>query len=199
MIVRAYYNDIYENTLLVKCSDDAVETCEQVNRTTILYNAQKAVVGYNIQMPYESDVLGLQLMNEALLASINAVLEVDVQQTLVHDFTKYIVVGKVLECKPHPDSDHLHVCQVDVKDEVLQIVCGAHNVAENQLVVVAKINAVMPSGLLIKHSSLRGVASHGMLCSAYELGIVKEKIKGIMILGDSYQVGDVFEEVTHVR
>ncbi|OIN99156.1 MAG: phenylalanine--tRNA ligase subunit beta [Desulfovibrionaceae bacterium CG1_02_65_16] len=100
-----------------------------------------------------------------------------------------IVVGRVLECDAHPDSDHLHVCSVDVgAGEALQIVCGAPNVAKGQLVPVARIGAVMPDGMQIKKGKLRGVASHGMICSERELGL-SEDHSGIMVLPDSLTPG----------
>ena len=61
-----------------------------------------------------------------------------------------LVVGKVIECRNHPDSDHLHVCKVDIGDEILNIVCGAPNVRENIKVVVAKIGAKLPGGEIKK-------------------------------------------------
>jgi phenylalanyl-tRNA synthetase beta chain len=70
-----------------------------------------------------------------------------------------IVVGHVLECADHPDSDHLHVCSVDVGGpEALQIVCGGANVAKGQKVPVAPIGTTMPGGMQIKKGKLRGVA-----------------------------------------
>ena len=75
-----------------------------------------------------------------------------------------LIIGKVLECSMHPDSDHLHVCKVDVGEEVLQIVCGAPNVREGLKVIVALPGAVLPGGT-IKKGSIRGVESNGMLCS----------------------------------
>ncbi|MBT0755595.1 YtpR family tRNA-binding protein, partial [Campylobacter upsaliensis] len=96
----------------------------------------------------------------------------------------HVVVGKVLSCVDHENSDHLHVCEVDVGSEVLQIVCGAPNVAAGQFVACALIGAIMPSGLEIKAAKLRGVASSGMLCSSTELGLPKLN-NGIMLLDDS--------------
>ena len=81
-----------------------------------------------------------------------------------------LVIGKVIECEPHPDSDHLHVCQVDVGSETLQIVCGAPNVRKGLKVIVALNGAVLPGGE-IKKSTIRGVESNGMLCSIAELGL----------------------------
>jgi len=105
-----------------------------------------------------------------------------------------IVVGHVLECADHPDSDHLHVCSVDVGGpEVLQIVCGAPNVAKGQKVPVALIGTTMPGGMQIKKGKLRGVASHGMICSERELGLSEEH-EGIMVLPDSFAPGALLTE-----
>ena len=82
-----------------------------------------------------------------------------------------ITVGEVLECEMHPDSDHLHVCKVQVSsDEVLQIVCGAPNVRKGLKVIVALPGAVLPE-ITIKKGVIRGVESNGMLCALNELGI----------------------------
>lgn len=82
-----------------------------------------------------------------------------------------LVVGEVIECEMHPDSDHLHVCKVNVGKEVLQIVCGAPNVRKGLKVIVALDGAVLPGGFKIKKAMKRGVESNGMLCSLLELGI----------------------------
>lgn len=95
-----------------------------------------------------------------------------------------IVVGFVKEKVKHENSDKLSICQVDVGNEILQIVCGAQNVAQGQFVAVALKDALMPNGMEIKEAKLRGVDSCGMLCSSTELGF--EKINdGIMLLDDS--------------
>ena len=82
-----------------------------------------------------------------------------------------LVVGKVLTCVPHQDSDHLHLCEIDVGHEVLPIVCGADNIAAEQIVIVAKEGAVLPGDFKIKESEIRGAVSKGMVCSLDELGI----------------------------
>ena len=82
-----------------------------------------------------------------------------------------LVIGEVLECEMHPDSDHLHVCKVNIKDEVLQIVCGAPNVRKGLKVIVALPGAKLPGGVTINKSMKRGVESNGMLCSIAELGL----------------------------
>ena len=83
-----------------------------------------------------------------------------------------VVVGHVLTCVDHPDSDHMHVTTVDVgAEEPVQIVCGAPNIAAGIKVPVATIGAVLPGDFKIKKSKLRGVASCGMCCSQRELGM----------------------------
>lgn len=82
-----------------------------------------------------------------------------------------LVIGKVLTCEDHPNSDHLHVTTVDLGDHVEQIVCGAPNVGKDQYVIVAKVGAVLPGNFQIKASKIRGIESNGMICSLKELGI----------------------------
>ena len=82
-----------------------------------------------------------------------------------------LVIGQVKTCKNHPDSDHLHICTVDVGDEILNIVCGAPNVREGLKVIVAKAGATLPGDVKIKKGIIRGAESNGMLCSIAELGI----------------------------
>ena len=107
-----------------------------------------------------------------------------------------LVVGKVLTCNDHPDSDHLHLTTVDVGDEVLNIVCGAPNCRVGLKVIVAKDGAILPGGT-IKKGVIRGQESNGMLCSLLELGVDKELLddnscshNGIEELDDSFNVGD---------
>ncbi|MFA5542680.1 MAG: phenylalanine--tRNA ligase subunit beta [Bacilli bacterium] len=105
-----------------------------------------------------------------------------------------IVVGHVLTKEKHPNSDHLNVLTVDVKEEVLQIVCGASNVDKGQYVIVAKVGAVLPGDFQIKRSKIRGVESHGMVCSLQELGIEKKYISdkfsdGIYYFNEPVEIG----------
>src|SRR5574344_935436 len=116
----------------------------------------------------------------------------NVEKVITHDIPN-IVVGKVLTCVNHPDSDHLHVTTVDVGNETLQIVCGAPNVKAGLKVIVALPGCVLPGDFKIKPSVIRGVESNGMLCALYELGLVEktdeEYQKGIKELGDDAKVG----------
>ena len=105
-----------------------------------------------------------------------------------------LVIGEVVECNDHPDSDHLHVCKVNIGDEELQIVCGAHNVRKGIKVIVAKVGAVLPGDFEIKKSKIRGVESCGMICALFELGL-EEKTeenynKGIEELDKDAPIGE---------
>ena len=91
------------------------------------------------------------------------------------------VVGKILEIKKHPNADKLNLAKVDVKTEILDIVCGAPNIREGQFVPVALVGVVMPAGFEIKETAIRGEVSKGMLCSPKELGLGEDH-SGIMVL-----------------
>lgn len=88
-----------------------------------------------------------------------------------------LVVGEVLECIDHPNSDHLHICQVNLGDETVQIVCGAPNVRKGLKVIVSKVGATLPGGILIKNAKLAGVESNGMICAMSELGLESKYLK----------------------
>lgn len=103
-----------------------------------------------------------------------------------------LVVGHVLTCEPHPNSDHMHVCTVDVgEDAPSQIVCGASNVAAGQKVIVATLGTKLYDGdecFTIKRSKLRGVESLGMICAEDEIGVGTSH-EGIIVLPEDTPVG----------
>ena len=105
---------------------------------------------------------------------------------------KGLYVGKVLTCEPHPNSDHLHITTVDLgKETPQQIVCGAHNVAANQKVIVADLGCVLYDGdkeFVIKKSKLRGVESLGMICAEDEIGVGTSH-EGIIVLPEDAPIG----------
>ena len=110
------------------------------------------------------------------------------------DNLRGVVIGHVQTCIPHPDSDHMHVVEVDVGEtEPLQIVCGAPNIAADIKVAVATIGTIMPEGFAIKKSKLRGVVSFGMCCSRRELGLGQDH-EGIWVLPDNAPVGTEISE-----
>ena len=104
-----------------------------------------------------------------------------------------LVIGEVLECVDHPDSDHLHICQVNIGNQTTQIVCGAHNVKAGIKVLVALPGCVLPGDFEIKAGKIRGQESNGMICALFELG-VEEKTeenynKGIEVLETDLEPG----------
>ncbi len=105
---------------------------------------------------------------------------------------KGLVIGKVLTCEPHPNSDHLHITTVDLgHGEPQTIVCGAPNVAAGQTVVVATLGTILYDGdkeFQIKKSKIRGVESNGMICAEDEIGL-GDSHDGIMVLPDSVAAG----------
>ena len=113
-----------------------------------------------------------------------------------------LVVGKVLTCVDHENSDHLHVTTVDVGGEApLQIVCGAPNVAAGQKVVVATVGTKLYSGdeeFTIKRSKIRGVESHGMICAEDEIGVGASH-EGIIVLPDEVPVGTLAKDYYNVK
>lgn len=134
------------------------------------------------------------ITDEELFNKINAhVCEIEAYKPLVA--ATHLSIGYVHECVMHPDSDHLHVCQVEVSEgNIQQIVCGAPNVEAGKKVIVANVGAVLPGDFKIKPSKIRGVESNGMLCSLQELGIeekyIDEQFKnGIQLLDEDAPIG----------
>lgn len=118
--------------------------------------------------------------------------------------SKGVVVGWVESCEQHPNADKLNLCQVDVGDEKLQIICGASNVKQGQKVAVAKPGAVLPGNFKIKKVKLRGIESHGMICSLQELGIEdkyvpKDISEGIFVFPDEVTVGENVEPLLNLN
>ena len=143
---------------------------------------------------FVKDFVKIDETNEELYKLMSfKVIEIEEYYKLVN--ATNLTIGHINECIMHPDSDHLHICQVDLGDKVEQIVCGAPNCRAGINVVVAKDGAVLPGNFKIKKSKVRGVESNGMCCSLQELGIedkyVPEEFKnGIVILGDDAKAGE---------
>ncbi|MEK4050646.1 YtpR family tRNA-binding protein [Bacillus sp. FSL K6-2839] len=200
--MNVFYNaEGVGDTLLISLKD---VTREEVGHETFgdvvrIFNQEtKETTGFNIfnastYMKIEEN--GPVPLSETLVQDINEILNRNgVSETLTVDLSPKFVVGYVKEKEKHPNADKLNICQVDVGDETLQIVCGAPNVDQGQYVVVAKVGAVMPSGLVIKDAELRGVPSSGMICSAKELDLPDAPAeKGILVLEGSHQAGEPFK------
>lgn len=199
MIATSYNNKGLTDTLIITLaqSDVAYQTFKSEGNITEIKRKDQ-VVGYNIFQVSElidlSESGPVQLTVDQVDRLNSAIQAAGFDGRLEADTSPQFVVGYVKECKPHEDSDHLSITQVEVDGgDVLQIVCGASNIAQDQTVVVAKPGAIMPDGMVIYPGELRGVESLGMICSARELGIESNQKKGILVLDDEYEVGQAFQ------
>ncbi|WP_323704552.1 YtpR family tRNA-binding protein [Mammaliicoccus sp. Dog046] len=198
--MNLFYNKHGVGDVLMVTIEPTNENLEYTLKKDItIIKSDDKIVGFNIfnaSKYVQIEGAGNIKTEEKHISSIQDLLESEsIDYKLDVDLSPKFVIGYVKEKSKHPDADKLSVCQVDVGNETLQIVCGAPNIDQDQKVVVAKVGAVMPSGMLIKDAELRGVPSSGMICSMKELeleGAPKEK--GIMVLDDSYTVGTPFFE-----
>lgn len=124
----------------------------------------------------------------------HALLSAGFDEQVVQDNQPKFVVAEIIEMRAHPDSDHLHICKVNVGLETpAQIVCGAPNAAIGLKTVAALPGAMMPNGALIFSGELRGIVSDGMLCSARELELLNApQVRGIIELAADLTAGMVF-------
>ncbi|HCN59932.1 MULTISPECIES: YtpR family tRNA-binding protein [Mammaliicoccus] len=198
--MNLFYNKNGVGDVLMVTIDPATENLEYAYQNDItIIKSESNIVGFNIfnaSKYVQLEGSGNIKIQEKHISSIQDLLEKNnINYKLEVDLSPKFVVGYVTEKTKHPDADKLSVCQVDVDNGTLQIVCGAPNIDQGQKVVVAKVGAVMPSGMLIKDAELRGVPSTGMICSMKELDLEgAPKEKGIMVLDDSYTVGTPFFE-----
>lgn len=146
----------------------------------------------NISYSWLKDYVDFDLSAEQLAAALTSIgLECEGIHTVetIRGGLRGIVIGKVLTCVEHPNSDHLHITTVDLGGEnPEQIVCGAPNVAAGQTVVVATVGTVLYDGdkeFVIKKSKIRGVESMGMICAEDEIGVGTSHDGIIVITGDN--------------
>ena len=126
-------------------------------------------------------------------ALIQAGLEVDSFEDQNTQFKK-VVTAQIVSVEKHPQADRLTVCKVKTNQETYSVVCGAKNHKTGDKVILAQEGAVLPAGLKIKKSRIRGIASEAMLVSPSELGFPKEKEEGIWILPETAPLGQNFAE-----
>jgi tRNA-binding protein len=184
---------------IARTRPEAITTKSQGDVTLIHAEATGELAAINLfnastYMKVESG--GEVELTEEMVSQLQEALQKnEVEIKLDVDFTPKFVVGHVLKKEMHPNADKLSVCSVDVGSETVQIVCGAPNVDEGQKVVIAKVGAVMPSGMVIRDAELRGVASAGMICSAKELGLADAPDeKGILVLDSNSVAGETFNK-----
>ena len=145
-----------------------------------------------ISMNWVKDYIDLKDQNLEELADKVTKAGINVEHVVKTNIDN-VVIGEVKTCIDHPDSDHLHVCTVDVGTDTRTIVCGAPNVKEGIKVIVALPGAKLPK-MEIKKGSIRGIESNGMICALSELGLEEDTEenykKGIHVLPDNAPVGE---------
>lgn len=146
-----------------------------------------------INLEWVSDYIDISDLTPKELAKRVTESDINVEKVITNHIDN-LVIGEVVECVNHPDSDHLHICKVDIGSEVLQIVCGAPNVRVGLKAIVALVGAVLPGDFEIKKSKIRGIESNGMLCALYELGLEEKNdetySKGIYEGASNLKVGE---------
>lgn len=203
MLISSYNPDHLGDVLMIMIKPDVLkQSSERKGNVVRIFDDQtNETIGYNF-FDVSKTLSGLNGRGQVLLTDDqvkllnNLLVKVGLKDLLVEDRTPKFVVGYVEELEEHPNSDHLHITHTRVDNgQLLQIVCGAPNIQQGQLVVVAKEGAMMPTGIMIWNGKLRGVESDGMICSARELGLPNAPQKrGILVLpADEYHVGDEFD------
>lgn len=200
MYITTYNNTGLKDVLMIMFSKSGLteQAIEKKNDITVIKNkADGKIAGLNLfkASEYLSDLTeGPLTLSEADRETLNQLLEDNgIDKTLENEGGSKFVIGFVKSCEPVEGSDHLNLTQTEVEDgKVLQIVCGAGNIAQGQKVVVAKPGAVLPDGLVIWPGELKGIKSEGMICSARELGLPQET-SGIMLLSESEETGRPFQ------
>jgi phenylalanyl-tRNA synthetase beta chain len=158
----------------------------------------------NISYSWLKDYVDFNLSPDELAAALTSIgLECGGIETVesVRGGLRGIVIGKVLTCVEHPNSDHLHITTVDLGDKVEQIVCGAPNVAAGQTVVVATVGTTLYDGdnqFQIKKSKIRGVESMGMICAEDEIGIGTSH-DGIIVINQDIKPGTPAAEYYNLK
>ncbi|GEO69927.1 YtpR family tRNA-binding protein [Levilactobacillus acidifarinae] len=202
MLIASYNPRELGDTLIVIVAQDTPEQAHTVRDgiARIYDPATEKTLGYNFLAATEIlpalQGQGQVPLSTADVAALNQALEAaGFAGELVAETRSRFVVGYVKTATPHPDSDHLLVTETVVdNDQTVQIVSGSPNMQADIKVVVAKVGAMMPNGLIIWPGELRGVPSNGMICSGRELGLANAPQRpGALILPDDYQVGDDFD------
>lgn len=134
-----------------------------------------------------------QIVDTMMMAGLEVEEEIDLGMR-----SGMIVIARVIETSPHPQSDHLTLCKVDAGGEPLSIVCGAPNVRAGAFYPCALLGAKLPGGMVIEPRKIRGIASQGMLCSAAELSISADHT-GIMEIPEDSPIGEPFDFLVDIK
>lgn len=203
MLIASYNKAAMGDVLVLLTAPSAKDDLREVKgHVTRVTHANGELVGFNIlnvsaQVALDATVAGQVALSVEQVAAVNAVIRAaGFDDILAADDAPKLVVGYVETAEPHPDSDHLQVTTTKVSDtETVQIVSGSPNMRAGIKVVVAKVGAMMPSGLIIWPSALRGVPSNGMIVSGRELQLPNApQVPGALILPDDYaEIGTPFD------
>jgi len=208
MILIYNENGFHDTLVCVLQKQDETKMVSIENKgDVVLMRQDNELIGVNVKRASEKFSTlphGIDLHADVIEDIQTYILKEMNMRALPSTLNQQFVIGEVKEKEAHPDSDKLSVTQVDVGTEVLQIVCGASNVARGQRVVVAQIGSMMPNGLIIEPSVLRKVESLGMICSAKELNLPTAlHAPGILVLPTAAPVGynfvDYFEKEMMVK
>lgn len=201
MLIASYNPAGMGDNLIVLTQQGTEYTFSQQENVVQFINKNEEVIGYNFINISESLDLAhtngqVFLTEEQVHILNNLITAADFTSTLTVDYTPKFVVGYVESAEPHPDSDHLQVTTTVVdNDERVQIVSGSPNMKQGIKVVVAKVGAMMPSGLIIWPGALRSVKSNGMIVSGRELQLPNApQVPGALILPEDFApVGTPFD------
>lgn len=194
-----YYNHkTIGDVLLIEIEPNVFPNREVKNGDVVALYKDENLVGINIFNI--SDIVKIKAdgfihhLNKEVLDVINSRLKNAGLDELPYQEGSGFKVAQIIDIEEHPDSDHLHICKVDVgENEPLQIVCGAFNAKLNLKCVCALPYTFMPDGKQIIPGKLLKIDSYGMLCSGRELGLPGyEKVHGLLELDDTYTVGKDF-------
>lgn len=191
------YESIGDVLLIVFDSNTIPDVIKRNNDVVSLYKDDK-LIGiniFNISKIMKIKAKGyIPLVSDRVLEVINTILKNSNVPELPDQKDSGFKVAKIVDIEEHPDSEHLHICTVDVGEkEPLQIVCGAFNARKDLICVCATPYTFMPNGQSIIPNKLLGIDSYGMLCSGRELNLEGyEGKRGLLELDESYAIGSDF-------
>lgn len=200
-MIATYNKNVGDVLMLIVANNEGAEVTyeRKADVARIFREDTGQTVGWNIfdiKKDWPDLAQGQNDLSEHQVTELNVKLKAaGFDEQLIYDGQPKFVVAEILTMEDHADSDHLHVCQVEVGlDAPVQIVCGAPNAVVGMKTVAALPGAMMPSGSLIWPGALRGVPSYGMLCSARELDLPNApQVRGIIELNADLEAGSAFD------
>lgn len=200
-MIATYNKNVGDVLMLIVANNEGAEVTyeRKADVARIFREHTGQTVGWNIfdiKKDWPDLAQGQNDLSEHQVTELNVKLKAaGFDEQLTYDGQPKFVVAEILTMEDHADSDHLHVCQVEVGlDAPVQIVCGAPNAVVGMKTVAALPGAMMPSGSLIWPGALRGVPSYGMLCSARELDLPNApQVRGIIELNADLEAGSAFD------